>query len=102
MKFIGIKILSILIIIGTQVFFACVPSVKKENVKYRLIHNNDGTFYDRHLVFPNLGFDRFIPICSKLMHRGEQCYWNNYLLHCVWRFNVSGRLVFWNEGCQGE
>lgn len=43
MKFIGIKILSILIIIGTQVFFACVPSVKKENVKYRLIHNNDGT-----------------------------------------------------------
>lgn len=26
------------------------------------IHNNDGTFYGRHLVFPNLGFDNFISV----------------------------------------
>lgn len=26
------------------------------------IHNNDGTFYNRHQVFSNLGFDRFVPI----------------------------------------
>lgn len=26
------------------------------------IHNNDGTFYQRNLVFPNLGFDTFTPI----------------------------------------
>lgn len=26
------------------------------------IHNNDGTFYGRHLVFPNLGFDTFTSI----------------------------------------
>ncbi len=26
------------------------------------IHNNDGTFYERHEVFPNLGFDRFVSI----------------------------------------
>lgn len=26
------------------------------------MHNNDGTFYDRHLVFSNLGFDRYISI----------------------------------------
>ena len=26
------------------------------------IHNNDGTFYDRHIVFSNLGFDRFVSI----------------------------------------
>lgn len=26
------------------------------------IHNNDGTFYGRHLVFPNLGFDNFTSI----------------------------------------
>lgn len=26
------------------------------------IHNNDGTFYDRHKVYPNLGFDHFISI----------------------------------------
>ncbi len=26
------------------------------------IHNNDGTFYDRHIVFSNLGFDRFTSI----------------------------------------
>jgi len=26
------------------------------------MHNNDGTFYDRHLVFPNLGFDRYISV----------------------------------------
>ena len=26
------------------------------------IHNNNGTFYDRHKVYPNLGFDHFISI----------------------------------------
>ena len=26
------------------------------------VHDNDGTFYDRHIVFPNLGFDTFTPI----------------------------------------
>lgn len=26
------------------------------------IHNNDGTFYDRHAVFPNLGFDRYLSL----------------------------------------
>jgi len=26
------------------------------------IHNNDGTFYDRHMVYPNLGFDDFTAI----------------------------------------
>lgn len=26
------------------------------------IHNNTGTFYDRHLVFPNLGFDTFTSL----------------------------------------
>lgn len=27
-----------------------------------VIHNNTGTFYDRHLVFPNLGFDTFTSL----------------------------------------
>ena len=27
-----------------------------------MIHNNTGTFYDRHLVFPNLGFDTFTSL----------------------------------------
>lgn len=26
------------------------------------VHNNDGTFYDRHIVFSQLGFDTFTPI----------------------------------------
>ncbi len=26
------------------------------------VHNNTGTFYNRHLVFANMGFDRFIPL----------------------------------------
>ena len=26
------------------------------------MHNNTGTFYDRHLVYPNLGFDTFTPV----------------------------------------
>ncbi len=26
------------------------------------MHNNDGTFYNRHEVFSNLGFDRYIPV----------------------------------------
>ncbi len=30
--------------------------------KSHAIHNNDGTFYDRHKVFPNLGFDTFTSI----------------------------------------
>ena len=66
-------------------------------ILYESIDNQIGTVCNLRI-----SFDRVIPICSKLMHRGEQCYWNNYLLHCVWRFNVSGRLVFRDEGCQGE
>lgn len=30
--------------------------------KTHAIHNNDGTFYQRHTVYPNLGFDTFTPI----------------------------------------
>ena len=26
------------------------------------MHNNDGTFYDRHIVFSNLGFDRYVSV----------------------------------------
>ena len=26
------------------------------------MHNNSGTFYSRHLVYPNLGFDRFVSL----------------------------------------
>ena len=26
------------------------------------IHNYEGTFYDRHIVYENLGFDRFLPL----------------------------------------
>lgn len=30
--------------------------------KTHAIHNNDGTFYDRHIVFSQLGFDTFTPM----------------------------------------
>ncbi len=33
------------------------------------IHNNDGTFYDRHIVYSQLGFDTFTPI--EYMHDVE-------------------------------
>lgn len=36
--------------------------LKERGYATHAIHNNTGTFYDRHIVFPNLGFDTFIPI----------------------------------------
>lgn len=37
-------------------------NLKSLGLSTSAIHNNDGTFYDRNLVFSNLGFDRFISI----------------------------------------
>lgn len=37
-------------------------NLKKYNYKSHAIHNNDGTFYGRNIVFPNLGFDTFTSI----------------------------------------
>ncbi len=36
--------------------------LKEHGYGTHAIHNNDGTFYGRHLVFPNLGFDSFTSI----------------------------------------
>lgn len=36
--------------------------LKKLGYSATAMHNNDGTFYDRHVVFSNLGFDRFISV----------------------------------------
>ena len=37
-------------------------NLKSLGLSASAIHNNDGTFYDRHIVFSNLGFDRFVSI----------------------------------------
>lgn len=37
-------------------------SMKKLGYKTHAIHNNEATFYDRHKVFSQLGFDTFTPI----------------------------------------
>ena len=37
-------------------------NLKSLGLSTSAIHNNDGTFYDRNVVFSNLGFDRFISI----------------------------------------
>lgn len=37
-------------------------NLKELGLGTHVIHNNTGTFYDRHLVFPNLGFDTFTPL----------------------------------------
>ena len=37
-------------------------NLKSLGLSTSAIHNNDGTFYDRHIVFSNLGFDRFVSI----------------------------------------
>ncbi len=37
-------------------------NLKSLGLSTSAIHNNDGTFYDRNLVFANLGFDRFVSI----------------------------------------
>lgn len=36
--------------------------LKELGYKTHAMHNNDGTFYNRNTVFPNLGFDSFIPL----------------------------------------
>ena len=36
--------------------------LKNRGYKTHTMHNNTGTFYSRHEVYPNLGFDTFIPI----------------------------------------
>ena len=43
--------------------------MKKLDFTAHAIHNNDGTFYDRHIVFSQLGFDTFTPI--EYMNRYE-------------------------------
>lgn len=37
-------------------------NLKELNYKTHAIHNNEGTFYGRNEIFPNLGFDTFTPI----------------------------------------
>ena len=37
-------------------------NLKELGLGTHVIHNNTGTFYDRHLVFPNLGFDSFTSL----------------------------------------
>jgi len=37
-------------------------NLKEVGYKTHAIHNHTGTFYERHLVYPNLGFDTFTPI----------------------------------------
>lgn len=37
-------------------------NLKKLGVSTHAIHNNDATFYDRHIVFSQLGFETFTPI----------------------------------------
>lgn len=56
---------------GEYPYKTVLKEVTCESVSYDLktlgyaahaIHNNEGTFYDRHLVFSQLGFDSFTPI----------------------------------------
>lgn len=37
-------------------------TLSRNGYKTHAMHNNTGVFYDRHLVYPNLGFDTFTPI----------------------------------------
>lgn len=36
--------------------------LKNQGYSASAMHNNDGTFYDRHIVFSNLGFDRYVSV----------------------------------------
>ena len=45
-------------------------NLKEVGYGTHVIHNNSGTFYDRHLVFPNLGFDSFTSL--EYMNQVEQ------------------------------
>lgn len=56
---------------GEYPFKTVMTGITAESLPYLLresgyrsyaIHNNSGTFYNRHIVFSNLGFDRFTPL----------------------------------------
>lgn len=44
--------------------------LKESGYTATAMHNNDGTFYDRHLVFSNLGFNRYISL--EYMRKAEE------------------------------
>lgn len=49
--------------------------LSKNGYKTHAMHNNTGVFYDRHLVYPNLGFDTFIPIEHMYDVEYNDCGW---------------------------
>lgn len=49
-------------VLQTNVCESMAFDLKELGYHAQAIHNNTGTFYDRHTVFSQLGFDTFIPI----------------------------------------
>ena len=49
-------------VLQTQTCESMAYNAKNYGYKTHVVHNNSSTFYDRHRVFPHLGFDTFISL----------------------------------------
>ena len=48
--------------VNSHICDSAAYALKKYGYTTHAIHNNTGTFYDRNIVYPNLGFDTFTPL----------------------------------------
>lgn len=61
-SFFGIAEYPYLSVLQNQTCESIANNAKEYGYTAHAIHNHKGTFYDRHIVFPNLGFDTFTSI----------------------------------------
>ena len=61
-SFFGIAEYPYLSVLQNQTCESMANNVREYGYTSHAIHNHKGTFYDRHIVFPNLGFDTFTSI----------------------------------------
>ncbi len=61
-SFFGIAEYPYLSVLQTQTCESMANNAREYGYTSHAIHNHKGTFYDRHIVFPNLGFDTFTSI----------------------------------------
>ena len=61
-SFFGIAEYPYLSVLQTQTCESIANNAREYGYTSHAIHNHKGTFYDRHIVYPNLGFDSFTSI----------------------------------------
>lgn len=74
-SFFGIAEYPYLSILQTQTCESMAYNAKEYGYVTHAIHNHEGNFYDRHKVFPNLGFDTFTSLENMTDTKKNQRNW---------------------------